>query len=237
MSAPAVCVENLTFRWGRGPVALDVPRFVMGGGSRTFLQGPSGSGKSTLLGVIAGVLAADAGRVEVLGADLTRLSGAARDAFRAEHLGVIFQMFNLLPYLSVLDNVTLPCRFSRARAAAALRREASVEREAKRLLARLGLTDPRILTTPSRNLSVGQQQRVAAARALIGAPQLIIADEPTSALDASTRDAFLALLLEECAETGASLLFVSHDAALAPRFDEALDLRALNRAAAAQDAA
>ncbi len=237
MSAAAVDLENLIFRWPGGPTVLNIERFVLASGDRVFLQGPSGSGKSTLLGVIAGVLAANAGRVDVLGADFGHLSGAARDAIRAEQIGVIFQMFNLLPYLSVLDNVMLPCRFSPARAAAARARGRSVEREATRLLARLGLTDPQILKTPSRRLSVGQQQRVAAARALIGAPALIIADEPTSALDASTRDAFLALLLEECAQTGASLLFVSHDASLAGRFDQALDLGALNRAMAAEQAA
>ncbi|MEO0981339.1 MAG: ATP-binding cassette domain-containing protein, partial [Pseudomonadota bacterium] len=197
-------------------------------GERLFLRGPSGSGKSTLLGLIAGVAAPSAGRVHVLGRDMAKLGSAARDRMRADHLGVIFQMFNLLPYLSVAGNVALPCRFSARRRANV---GGSPEAEAKRLLARLGLEDPKLLARRALDLSVGQQQRVAAARALIGRPDIVIADEPTSALDADARDRFIELLSEEAAATGASLLFVSHDAALAGHFDRALDLAEINVAA------
>ena len=206
---------------------LDVPAFALGRGERLFLRGPSGSGKSTLLGVIAGVLVADAGRVNVLGQELGSLSSAARDRMRADHLGVIFQMFNLVPYLSVVGNVTLPLKFSDRRRKAV---GGDADAEARRLLGRLGLSDEALLARRVSDLSVGQQQRVAAARALIGGPEIVIADEPTSALDSDARDRFIELLSEEAARTGAALLFVSHDASLARLFDRAVDLAEINRA-------
>ncbi|WP_300391305.1 ABC transporter ATP-binding protein [Henriciella sp.] len=225
----AVSIRNLEFAWPDSPVLLDIASFELKRGERLFLRGPSGSGKSTLLGLIAGVLEPQAGHVEVLGEDMAALPGSKRDRLRADCLGVIFQMFNLVPYLSVVQNVTLPCRFS------AGRREAvgghPVE-EAKRLLARLGLTDANLLERSVTELSVGQQQRVAVARALIGGPQLLIADEPTSALDADARDRFIELLNEEASRSGAALLFVSHDGALASHFDRGVDLAEINQARA-----
>lgn len=229
MSQSVIEIENIAFAWKQGPQVLDIPAFRVEAGERVFLRGPSGSGKSTLLGLIAGVLAPQTGVVRVLGEDMAALSPARRDRLRADHVGVIFQMFNLVPYLSVTGNVLLPLRFSPARRKAAGR---DPEAEARRLLARLGLTDEALLKRRVSDLSVGQQQRVAAARALIGAPSLIIADEPTSALDADARDRFIALLSEEVAQSGASLLFVSHDASLAPLFTRAVDLAAINRAGA-----
>jgi len=226
-AGPVVSIERLTHAWGRGPRVLDVPGFQVEPGESVFLRGPSGSGKSTLLGLIAGVLTPQAGRISVLGHDMGALRPTARDRLRADHIGVIFQLFNLLPYLSVTGNVLLQLRFSPRRRQAAGRDGAA---EAKRLLARLGLDDESLLSRPVAELSVGQQQRVAAARALIGAPALIIADEPTSALDSDARDRFVALLREEVDRSGASLLFVSHEASLAPHFSRAIDLAAINRA-------
>lgn len=229
-SPPAIAIDDLRFAYTRrGPLVLDIARFGVGAGERVFLRGPSGSGKSTLLGLIAGILAPTEGRVEALGTDMGATDPARRDSTRAARLGVIFQMFNLLPYLPVGENVMLPCRFSAERAAAT-KAAGGPEAEARRLLDRLGLDARTYWTAPSRALSVGQQQRVAAARALIGKPSLVLADEPTSALDTAHRDRFIALLLEECAATGAALLFVSHDAGLAAHFDRALDLDQLNRA-------
>jgi len=227
MTDPAIEIEGLRFAWTGGEPVLDVPAFTLACGERLFLRGPSGSGKSTLLGVIAGVLVADAGRVNVLGRELGSLSSAARDRMRADHLGVIFQMFNLVPYLSVVGNVTLPLKFSGRRRKAV---GGEVDKEARRLLGRLGLTDETLLERRVSDLSVGQQQRVAAARALIGGPEIVIADEPTSALDSDARDRFIELLSEEAARTGAALLFVSHDASLARLFDRAVDLAEINRA-------
>ena len=227
MAEPIVSISNLSFAWTPGNEVLDISDFQLKAGERLFLRGASGSGKSTLLGIIAGVLEAGSGEVIVLGQDMATLEPAARDRLRADHLGVIFQMFNLVPYLSVIGNVTLPLRFSPKRRAAINGNE---DDEARRLLSRLGLTDETLLTRRVSDLSVGQQQRVAAARALIGGPEIVIADEPTSALDADARDQFIDLLSEEARRTGAALLFVSHDAGLATHFDRAVDLGEINRA-------
>ncbi|MCH9753011.1 MAG: ABC transporter ATP-binding protein [Alphaproteobacteria bacterium] len=230
MTTPIVRITDLRFSWPGQPPLLDVSTFQLNAGERLFLRGPSGSGKSTLLGLIAGVLEAGQGEISVLGHDMTKLSGSQRDQVRADHLGVIFQLFNLVPYLSVVQNVILPCRFSKRRqneVAAA----GGADQEARRLLAQLGLDDPDLLARNVTDLSVGQQQRVAAARALIGNPSLIIADEPTSALDADTRDRFIDLLSREAQKTNAALLFVSHDGGLASLFDRALDLSEINASA------
>ncbi len=221
----AIRIEGLRFGWGKTEPLLEIETLTVARGERLFLRGASGSGKSTLLGLVTGVLAADAGTVSVLGNDLARISASERDRLRAERMGVIFQMFNLLPYLSVIGNVTLGCDFAPKRRK---RIDGSTQAEARRLLARLGLTDEALLARSVRDLSVGQQQRVAAARALIGGPDIVIADEPTSALDAGSRDRFIELLVEETARTGATLLFVSHDAALGHHFDRAIDIGEIN---------
>ena len=216
---------------------LDIESFKLGRREKVLLSGPSGSGKSTLLALLSGVAQASSGRIEVLGSPFSEWSAAKRDAFRAERLGVIFQMFNLLPYLSVLDNVLLPCRFSKVRREQAQKDAGDENTAARALLARLGLTDEVLIAKPVRKLSVGQQQRVAAARALIGGPQLIIADEPTSALDWDARDAFLTLLTDECTRREATLLFVSHDRTLGGHFDRTVELGVINRAASRERAA
>jgi putative ABC transport system ATP-binding protein len=229
MTQPIVRIADLQFAWPGQKLLLDIATFRLAPGERLFLRGPSGSGKSTLLGLIAGVLESAQGDIQVLEHNLTTLGGSDRDRVRADHLGVIFQMFNLVPYLSVTQNVALPCRFSKRRLENA-KAAGGVETEVRRLLSRLGLTDEDLLARNVTELSVGQQQRVAAARALIGNPALIIADEPTSALDADSRDRFIELLSEEAHNTGAALLFVSHDGGLAPLFDRALDLSEINQA-------
>ncbi|WP_213269935.1 ABC transporter ATP-binding protein [Hyphomonas sp.] len=229
MADHVIDIEGLRFAWKSGPQVLDIETFRVGAGERVFLRGPSGSGKSTLLGLIAGVLEPQAGRISVMGQDMGALAAAKRDRLRADRMGVIFQMFNLVPYLSVTGNVLLPLRFSPARRKAA---GTDPQAEARRLLARLGLQDESLLDRRVSDLSVGQQQRVAAARALIGSPSLVIADEPTSALDADARDRFINLLSEEVERSGASLLFVSHDASLAGLFTRAVDLMAMNKAGA-----
>lgn len=231
MDHPALRIDSLQFGYRRSRLVVSIDQFEVGEGERIFLKGASGSGKSTLLGLIAGILDADSGRIEVLGETLTGMGAARRDAFRAARLGVIFQMFNLLPYLPVGRNITLPCRFSEERARQAAE-AGGAEAEARRLLERLGLDPAEVWDKRSSDLSVGQQQRVAAARALIGRPGLILADEPTSALDADSRDAFIALLKDECAASGAAMIFVSHDGGLASHFDRALDLSELNTARA-----
>lgn len=223
-------IQGVQFRWRADSVfVLDVPRLSIRRGERVFIEGASGSGKSTLLSLLAGVVIPQEGEITVLGRSIKELSGAARDHFRAEHIGFIFQMFNLIPYLSVLENVILPCRFSAARRAKALQNAPNLEAEGKRLLAHLDLAAEHALSSPVTELSVGQQQRVAAARALIGSPEIVIADEPTSSLDADRRTAFLKLLFQECEATNATLVFVSHDSALAGFFDRTLSLSDINR--------
>jgi putative ABC transport system ATP-binding protein len=151
------------------------------------------------------------------------MSGGARDAFRSEHFGIIFQMFNLLPYGSALDNVMLPLSFSRKRRERAARSR-SAEAEAERLLGALGLDAREIGPSQASALSVGQQQRVAAARALIGAPEIIVADEPTSALDRASQMQFLDLVFAEADAAGSAIIMVSHDETLSVRFDEVVKL-------------
>lgn len=227
--APAVEIRNLRFAYRRGPEVLDIQEMIIPRGERVFLHGPSGSGKTTLLGIIAGVLIPTSGDVDVLGHSIGRLSPGERDALRGERLGYLFQLFNLLPWLSVIENVTLPVELHAARRARL--GNTSPHDAARALLGRLDLAE--FITTPVAELSVGQQQRVAAARALIGSPDLIIADEPTSSLDADRRNAFLELLFAECATAGSTLLFVSHDLSLGARFDRRISLPELNRAGVA----
>ncbi len=225
-------VDGVRFAWTPGGAdALVIDTLHIEAGSTVFLHGPSGCGKSTLLGLLAGVLVPQRGRVSLLGTDWARLSGARRDAFRADHVGYIFQQFNLLPYLSLVDNVLLPCRFSALRRQRAQARGGSAQGEAQSLLQRVGLP-PGLWQRPASALSVGQQQRVAAARALIGQPDVVIADEPTSALDADLRDGFMDLLMDACRAAGSTLVFVSHDPRLAARFDRQVALTTLNRAPA-----
>lgn len=202
----------------------------MQAGESVLLLGESGSGKSTLLSLICGTLLPDHGEIHVAGTDITGLSGAARDRFRAEMIGVIFQQFNLLPFGTVADNILLPLRFAPERR----RRAENGSRAAAKLCAALGLPGDTIGARAS-DLSVGQQQRVAVARALIGRPPLIIADEPTSALDAGSQAAFLDLLFEQVSADATSLLMVSHDPRLGDRFDRVLrieDIARIERSAA-----
>ncbi len=230
-NAAVIELDSLAFAWpGQTRPLLQIDRFELLPGERVFLRGPSGSGKSTLLSLVAGVLVPQAGKVRVLGTSMTRLGGAARDRFRADYVGIIFQQFNLIPYLSVIENTLLPCLFSQRRRRRVLARSPSLESEARRLLARLDVEDARILDQPATELSVGEQQRVAAARALIGAPEILIADEPTSSMDADRRAAFIDLLFDQCRESGSTLLFVSHDASLQEPFDRCVELAQLNRA-------
>ncbi|NCA69154.1 MAG: ABC transporter ATP-binding protein [Sphingobacteriia bacterium] len=229
-----VTMRDLEFRWHRGaPLVLAIERLEIARGERVLITGPSGSGKTTLLSLLAGVVKAERGTLTILGQPLEHLSAVRRDHFRADHLGYVFQMFNLIPYLSIVENVLLPCRFSRRRRARAGARGAhDLHAEALRLLDRLDMAEPARRADPVTRLSVGQQQRVAVARALIGAPEILIADEPTSALDADRRESFIRLLFQECAETRMTLILVSHDASLEPLFDRTIRLAEVNRAAA-----
>ena len=226
-AAPVISPEDVQFGYGMQRV-LDIPRLWVEQGSSVLLRGISGGGKSTLLGLLAGVLLPGKGRVEVAGQALQDMGGAARDRFRADQLGVIFQQFNLLPFLSVRDNIALGLRFSRLRSA---RISGPLDAEIARLLQALQL-NPELMQRRAGTLSVGQQQRVAAARALIGRPALLLADEPTSALDREAATAFLKLMSAQCQAAGTTVLVVSHDDSLQPLFDRTIALSQINQAGA-----
>lgn len=228
MNAAAIALHAIRFTWpGRKTPALALDRFTVEAHEQVFVSGPSGSGKSTLLALIGGIVSPQNGSVAILGRTLEDLPASRRDRFRADHIGFIFQQFNLLPYLSILDNVLLPCKFSAYRRARALAQGADLHAAARSLLLSLDLT-PGLWTRAVTQLSIGQQQRVAAARALIGRPEIVVADEPTSALDGDRQQAFLDLIQHECQQAGASLVFVSHDQRLAQRFHRRIDLDDIN---------
>ncbi len=224
-----VQMADVVFTWpGRNAFTLSIDGFTLDKGERLLLIGPSGSGKSTFLSLLAGILTPQQGVIDVLGTDIARLRGAARDRFRAEHMGIIFQMFNLLPYGSVIDNIVLPLSFSAGRRKRA-EAEGGASVAAARLLESLGIERSLIDGASAASLSVGQQQRVAAARALIGSPELIVADEPTSSLDRNRQQAFLDLLFADIAAANATLIMVSHDESLSGRFTRIANLPAISR--------
>ena len=235
-TTPAVDVAGLRFGYESGTDVIDIRELRIESSERVFLHGPSGCGKSTLLALIGGVITPREGTLGVLGEDLTKIKSARRDQFRADHIGFVFQQFNLVPYLSVDENVHLPCRYSPRRLERSKQDDGSVENAAARLLEALGIAGALRERKPT-DLSVGQQQRVALARALIGRPELIVADEPTSALDADRRREFIDLLLSECDRSSSAVIFVSHDKSLANHFDRSIDLRAANAAEGSLDAA
>lgn len=232
---PAVIeMLDVRFGWAAGaPDILHIDSFDVTRGAHLFIKGRSGTGKTTLLNLLGGIVSPRNGKIRLLQRNVSSLSGAARDRFRADHLGVIFQMFNLVPYLSLTDNVLLPCRFSQRRRNRAIDAGGSLENETARLLDRLELGSKSLSGRPVTQLSQGQQQRAAAARALIGRPEIILADEPTSALDYDVRESFLDLLFAEADAAGATILFVSHDNSLEEMFSHTVALEDINLAAGA----
>ncbi|WP_330925559.1 ATP-binding cassette domain-containing protein [Candidatus Sororendozoicomonas aggregata] len=234
--APVVQLKNLQFSWQTGKPIVDIDELTITQGEKVFIRGPSGSGKTTLLGLLGGVLTPQQGTVTVLNSTISEQPSSRRDSFRANHIGFIFQMFNLIPYLSVIENITLPLNFASLRQHRLNQQSIRPSDEAIRLLTHLGLSDRSLFNRPVTALSMGQQQRAAAARALIGQPEILIADEPTSALDAKTQKAFIQLLFAECKAAGTTLLFVSHDPALETLFDRSIVMTDINTAKAPEEA-
>ena len=221
-------VKNLKYRYASNPHdTLFIPEFKIEKGERVYLYGPSGSGKTTFLEVLAGILKVEQGEVKILDQSLGNMSEKARDHFRAEHVGYIFQSFNLIPYLSVRENIELPIHLSFSRRER-LKGEDTLE-VIKQLCSRLGIE--RLLDKNVTELSVGQQQRVAVARALCGRPDFILADEPTSSLDMDHRERFLQLMFELCEQYGTTVLFVSHDRSIQHLFSRSVSLESINIAA------
>ncbi len=218
-------IHDLKFKWdAQQDYLLNIHEFTIRQGERLFLRGASGSGKSSLLSLLSGIMLPQSGTIEVLGRSLNAMKGTGRDQFRADHIGYIFQMFNLVPYLSVIENVTLPCYFSRKRYHSVARSARELNDEAMRLLEHVGLSGTAYVNKPVTELSVGQQQRVAACRALIGNPEILIADEPTSSLDEDAQQSFINLLSRECSQNNITLIFVSHDTRFTQLFDRNAEL-------------
>jgi len=219
-------IRDLQYTYeGQTAPTLRIPEFSVVRGEELFLYGPSGTGKTTLLEILAGVLKPHQGSIKILGMDFAKLSAAERDSFRAEHMGYVFQSFNLIPYLSVQENIELPLHLSPARRA----RLGSVDTELviRALCGNLGIAD--LLGKKVGALSVGQQQRVAVARALLGKPDLLLADEPTSALDVDHRERFLKLMFELSELYGTTVVFVSHDRSMEKLFTRSISLDSINK--------
>lgn len=224
----AIHIEQLQFSWSVSATkssadnTLSIPYWVVDKGEKLFVEGHSGSGKSTLLNIITGIISPQHGKLNIMGADLTSLSPIERDRYRANTMGVIFQQFNLLPYLSVEENIKLSRLF--------VTDKNRTFNDIESLLKALNLSSD-LLARKASSLSIGQQQRVAVARALYHRPPLIIADEPTSALDTRNRNEFIELLLEQAEAFGSTVLFVSHDQSLAHHFDRTVTMDELNEVA------
>ena len=225
---PAIFLRDLSFAWPGNDPCLVIDTFSLEAGKRLFVHGPSGCGKSSLLGLLTGVIQPQRGEIKVLGQSLGEMSPKQRDKFRGESMGYLFQQFNLLPYLSAYENISLPAQLFESRMRRALADGLSLEAEIGRLSESLDLSQD-TLRKPAHQLSVGQQQRVAAARALLGAPPLIIADEPTSALDTGTQQRFMRLLLVGAKANKTTLIMVSHDRRFSHEFDATLRLPDINR--------
>ena len=199
------------------------PEIEVERGERLLIRGFSGCGKTTLLSLIAGALKLQNGDINFDGNEYSKMSSLLLDKFRADHIGYIFQTLNLIPFLSVSENIALGIKFSKSRKS----KVNDFNQEIIRLVSSLGL-GKEVLKTPVNRLSVGQQQRVAVARALLGKPDLILADEPTSALDSGTTKKFLNEVMETFDSTRQAIIMVSHDTSIAPYFDSVIDFNSNN---------
>ena len=217
-------LTDVCFFWPEQKVpTLNIDSLSIDKGEHVFISGNSGSGKTTLLNLLCGIHQAKTGSIKILGQDLNTLSNQQRDSFRGDHLGVIFQQFNLLPFLSVRENIQLPLGFSKKRLAQNINANEAISSLLESLGLPLALVDKKVT-----QLSVGQQQRVAACRALLGSPELIIADEPTSALDRKNADKFLQCLFKQADAHGSTIIFVSHDEDTAKHFSRVVELDQIN---------
>lgn len=219
----AIEIEELVFGYNDHQSILNIPKLTIQKGESIFLFGPSGCGKTTLLGLLTGILIAKAGTLKVLDSEPSKMSAHRRDRFRADQMGYIFQQFNLIPYLNVIENICLPLWMSQTKKSRVQKEDRD---EAKDLASRLGLKES--FNQNVSKLSIGQQQRVAVARALIGSPELVVADEPTSALDDDRQMEFIDLLLEKTRDKKATVVFASHNRKLAAHFDRTISLSEIN---------
>ena len=221
MNEETIRLDSLRFYWSRvDDFKIYIPKLEIGRGEKVLLLGESGSGKTTLLSLICGFLSPISGDIFLNEQKLNDLKANKKDQFRSDNIGIIFQQFNLLPYANVIDNITLPLYFSKNRDS-----RVTNHREAALNLCRSLQLSESTIAMQANKLSVGQQQRVAVARALIGNPSLIIADEPTSSLDASTQKKFLDLMFRQIEEHKSTLLMVSHDSSISNYFDRTINIK------------
>ncbi len=209
-------ISQLHFSYPGSAFTLNIPRFGVGAGEKVALVGPSGAGKTTLLRLVAGIIQPKTGRVRVGGAELKEMDDAARRNFRITRVGFVFQELELLEYLSVFDNIVLPYRINPV-----LRLDREVRERTRRLAGEVGLGD-KLRRMPA-ELSQGERQRTSVCRALLPGPKLILADEPTGNLDPANKVRIQDLLFKAAQRQGASLLAVTHDHELLPRFDRVID--------------
>ncbi len=219
-----ISISNLDFHYPSGEFRLAVPDLTVGDGETVAFIGPSGSGKTTLLNLIAGIRAPASGTVITAGSSIQSMSDAERRAFRVRHVGLVFQEFELLEYLSVLDNILLPYRISPA-----LELTAAVRRRATELAEEVGLAS--LLGRYPERLSQGERQRVAVCRAVLPQPGLILADEPTGNLDPANKTKVLDILFAFAASQGSTLVAVTHDHDILERFDRSIDFKIYQRTA------
>ena len=210
MDDSIVKIESLRFQWSKNNnFKIFVPKLEVGRGKKVLFLGESGSGKTTLLSLICGFLEPLSGSISINDKIISDLTSTNKDAYRSDNIGIIFQQFNLLPYANVIDNIILPLYFSKQRS----KKVENKINAAMNLCDQLRLPES-ILNQKASNLSVGQQQRVAVARALIGSPSIIVADEPTSSLDTEAQELFLDLMFDQISKNSSTLLMVSHDKSL-----------------------
>jgi putative ABC transport system ATP-binding protein len=221
LNEETIRLDSLRFYWSKvADFKIYIPKLEIGRGEKVLLLGESGSGKTTLLSLICGFLSPISGDIFLNEQKLNDLKANKKDQFRSDNIGIIFQQFNLLPYANVIDNITLPLYFSKNRDS-----RVTNHREAALNLCRSLQLSESTIVMQANKLSVGQQQRVAVARALIGNPSLIIADEPTSSLDASTQKKFLDLMFSQIEEHKSTLLMVSHDSSISNYFDRTINIK------------
>lgn len=218
MSVPCVHLEGVDFRYRDGDFRLSVPELLIERGERVACIGPSGAGKTTLVNIMAGVIAADRGRVAIEGSDLAELSENQRRALRVRRIGMVFQEFELLDYLTAIDNILLPHRVS-----SALRLDAEARERARGLARSVGVAE--CLDRRPRRLSQGQRQRVALCRALVTQPALVLCDEPTGNLDEESAGQVMDLVFEQAGAQDAAVLVVTHDRSILDRFPRVIDVR------------
>lgn len=223
----AVKVKDLKMAF-HGYNSVDVPSLEIRSGEAVLLFGENGSGKTTLFRLLAGLQRPDSGELQILGRDLNKMKGRAKDDFRGDHIGYIFQSPHIIPYLTALENILLPCGFSSRKREITDSGEVSREYEAYQLMARLKVEDPSRLRHKADQLSKGLQQRIAVARALIGNPKLILADEPASAMGSYSQRLVYELMINHARETDATLICISHNKELDPLFDRKLNMKDIN---------